>query len=91
MNCIRCGKTFASHTDGPKLCLDCYMKDINNYQVTNTPSNCDMPLTQDFGKMKVGFAQCVDEEWRRGQMCVLARMIEILLGQQELVQTLILT
>jgi primosomal protein N' len=28
------------------------MKDINNYQVTNNPSNCDMPLPQGFGKQE---------------------------------------
>ena len=38
MQCTKCGKTFASHTDRPEICWDCYMKDINNYQVTNTPN-----------------------------------------------------
>ena len=28
------------------------MKDINNYQVTNNPPNCDMPLTHGFGKQE---------------------------------------
>ena len=37
MQCTKCGKTFASHTARPEICWDCYMKDINNYQVTNTP------------------------------------------------------
>ena len=50
MKCIKCGKNFASHTDGPEMSWNCYMKDINNYQVTNNSSNCDMPLPQDFGK-----------------------------------------
>ena len=50
MKCTKCGKTFASHTDGPEICFDCYMKDINNYQGTNNSSNCDMPLHQDFSK-----------------------------------------
>ena len=48
MKCTKCGKTFASHTDGPEICWDCYMKDINNYQVTNNPSNCDMPMPEGF-------------------------------------------
>lgn len=52
MKCTKCGKTFASHTDGPEICWDCYMKDINSYQVTNNPSNCDMPLPQGFGKQE---------------------------------------
>lgn len=51
MQCIRCGKTFASHTDGPEICWECYMKDINNYMIDNSPSNCDMPLPS-FGKQE---------------------------------------
>lgn len=52
MKCTKCGKTFASHTDGPDICWDCYMKDINSYQATNSPSNCDMPLHKGFGKQE---------------------------------------
>lgn len=52
MNCIKCGKTFASHTDGPEICFDCYMKDINNYQGTNNSSDRDMPLHQYLSKKK---------------------------------------
>ena len=52
MKCIKCGKTFASHTDGPEICWECHMKDINNYMVDNRPSNCDIPMSQDFGKQE---------------------------------------
>lgn len=52
MKCIKCGKTFASHTDGPEICWECHMKDINNYMVDNRPSNCDIPMPQDFGKQE---------------------------------------
>ena len=52
MKCTRCGKTFASHTDGPEICWECYMKDINNYMTDNSPSNCDMPLPKSFGKQE---------------------------------------
>lgn len=52
MKCTKCGKTFASHTDGPEICWECYMKDINSYMATIKPSNCDMPLPQGFGKQE---------------------------------------
>lgn len=60
MKCTRCGKTFASHTDGPEICWDCYMKDYDNYVKNNfsedlstrRPSNCDIPLPQGFGEQK---------------------------------------
>jgi hypothetical protein len=52
MQCIRCGKIFASHTDGPEICWECYMKDIDNYMSANSPSNCDIPLPQGFGKQE---------------------------------------
>lgn len=51
MQCTKCGKTFSSHTDGPEICWECYMKDINNYMTDNSPSNCDMPLPS-FGKQE---------------------------------------
>lgn len=54
MKCIKCGKTFSSHTNGPEICWDCYMKDINDY-IENKPetcniSNCDIPMPQGFGQ-----------------------------------------
>lgn len=60
MKCVRCGKIFASHTDGPEICWDCYLKDFDNYLKDNftedlstgRPSNCDIPMPQSFGKQK---------------------------------------
>lgn len=60
MQCVKCGKNFASHTDGPEICWDCYMKDYDDYVKNNfsevlqigSLSNCDMPLPQGFGKQE---------------------------------------
>ena len=60
MKCTKCGKTFASHTDGSEICWDCYMKDYDDYVKNNFSealqtgrfSNCDMPLPHGFGKQE---------------------------------------
>ncbi len=60
MQCVRCGKIFASHTDGPEICWDCYMKDYDDYVKNNFSealqtgrvSNCDIPMPQGFGEQK---------------------------------------
>ena len=60
MQCIRCGKFFASHTDGAEICWDCYMKDYDDYVKNNFSealqtgrvSNCDIPMPQGFGEQK---------------------------------------
>ena len=45
-------RLFASHIDGPEICWDYYMKDINVYQAINDPSNSGMPFLKDFSKLK---------------------------------------
>ena len=91
MKCTKCGKTFASHTDGPEICFNCYMKDINNYQGTNNSSNCDMPLHQDFSKKEGWICPVCGRGVAPWMSFVRVKAIGRLLGQQELVQTLILT
>ena len=47
MNCIRCGAEMNSTTGGNHTCPKCSME-VND--LVYRPQNCDMPLSQDFGK-----------------------------------------
>lgn len=49
MQCIRCGKEMANTTGGNYHCPSCNFT-IND--LVYRPSNCDMPLSQGFGKQE---------------------------------------
>ena len=82
MNCIRCGVEMNNTTGGNYTCPKCGME-VND--LVYRPQNCNMPLPHGFGEQKGWICPVC------GRVRVRVKSIEILLGQQELVQALILT
>lgn len=49
MNCIRCGKEMINTTGGNEYCPKCGLT-VND--LVYRPSNCDLPIPQEFGERK---------------------------------------